>query len=84
VIAIVDAGRLYDPMANLLEEKGVPTFRTADAALRAFNVFCSETMKTRERSEIPTRVEAQAASLVSKVVSEVEAVRLRVLECAQR
>jgi acyl-CoA synthetase (NDP forming) len=60
-IAVVDAGRLYDPMANLLEEKGVPTFRTADEALRAFNVFCTETMKIRERSELPTAAEARAA-----------------------
>jgi acyl-CoA synthetase (NDP forming) len=51
-IAVIDAGRLYDPLANLLEEKGIPTFRTADEALRAFSVFCTETMKIRERPEL--------------------------------
>ena len=80
-IAVVDAGKLYDPMANLLEEKGVPTFRTADDALRAFNVFCSETMKSRKRSEMPTGAEARVASLASEVA---EVVRLPVLEYARR
>jgi acyl-CoA synthetase (NDP forming) len=33
-VAVVDAGRLYDPMAHRLEDGGVPTFRAADRALR--------------------------------------------------
>jgi len=40
-IAVVDAGPLYDPMARALEEGGVPTFRTADRALRLFGRFCA-------------------------------------------
>jgi hypothetical protein len=32
---VVDAGGPYDPMAAMLEEAGIPTFRTADRALRA-------------------------------------------------
>ena len=80
-VAVVDAGRLYDPMANLLEEKGVPTFRTADDALRAFNVFCTETMKIRDRSELPTAGGARVASPASEVA---EVVRLPVLEYARR
>ena len=64
-IAVVDAGRLYDPMANLLEEKGVPTFRTADDALQVFNLFCAETLKIRERSELPMAAETRAALLAS-------------------
>jgi acyl-CoA synthetase (NDP forming) len=39
-VAVVDAGPLYDPMAAVLEAAGVPTFRTADRALRLFEVFC--------------------------------------------
>ncbi len=39
--AVVDGGALYDPMARLLEENGIPTFRTADRALRLFGRFCS-------------------------------------------
>jgi len=36
-VTVVDAGDIYDPMARLLERNGVPTFRTADRALRLFN-----------------------------------------------
>jgi acyl-CoA synthetase (NDP forming) len=36
-VVVVDAGDLYDPMARRLERGGVPTFRTADRALRLFN-----------------------------------------------
>jgi acyl-CoA synthetase (NDP forming) len=39
-IAVVDAGPLYDAMARKLQEHGVPTFRTADRALRLFEVYC--------------------------------------------
>ncbi len=39
-VAVVDAGVLYDPFAQLLEAGGVPTFRAADRALRLLNVFC--------------------------------------------
>jgi 3-oxoacyl-ACP reductase-like protein len=39
---VVDAGAIYDPMARALEEAGIPTFRTADRALRLLNVYCAE------------------------------------------
>ncbi len=45
-VAVLDAGPLYDPMADALRAAGVPTFRTADRALRLFNVFCD----ARERA----------------------------------
>ncbi len=32
--AVVDGGPLYDPLCRLLEDGGIPTFRTADAAVR--------------------------------------------------
>jgi acyl-CoA synthetase (NDP forming) len=38
-VAVVDAGALYDPLADLLERHGVPTFRTADTALRILGIF---------------------------------------------
>ncbi|MCC6653168.1 MAG: CoA-binding protein, partial [Candidatus Eisenbacteria bacterium] len=38
-VAVVDAGALYDPMAAALEEGGIPTFRTADRALRLFGLW---------------------------------------------
>jgi acyl-CoA synthetase (NDP forming) len=50
-IAVIDAGSLYDPLANMLEENGIPTFRTADEALSTFNVFCTGAMEACERSE---------------------------------
>jgi acyl-CoA synthetase (NDP forming) len=33
-VAVVDAGTPYDPMVEVLEQGGIPTFRTADRALR--------------------------------------------------
>jgi acyl-CoA synthetase (NDP forming) len=39
-VMVVDAGRLYDPMAQALEEGGIPTFRTADRAVRLFGRYC--------------------------------------------
>ncbi len=39
-VAVVDGGPLFDPMARTLEERGVPTFRTADRAMRALQAWC--------------------------------------------
>ena len=41
-VAVVDAGTLYDPMAGALAAAGIPTFRTADRALRLLNVYCAD------------------------------------------
>ena len=38
-------GALYDEMARALLAAGIPTFRSADRALRLFNVFCAERMR---------------------------------------
>lgn len=40
-VAVVDAGRMYDPMAAALTDLGIPTFRTADRALRLLSIWCS-------------------------------------------
>ncbi|MBN1241268.1 MAG: acetate--CoA ligase family protein [Spirochaetales bacterium] len=40
-IAVVDSGSLYDPLADELGKRGVPTFRTADRALRMLNLWLS-------------------------------------------
>jgi acyl-CoA synthetase (NDP forming) len=45
-VAVVDAGSIYDPMAALLESGGVPTFRTADRALRLFNRWATAVART--------------------------------------
>jgi hypothetical protein len=46
-IVVVDAGALYDPLVELLEKGGVPTFRTADAALRLFDAYCAARLRQR-------------------------------------
>ena len=38
-IAVVDAGRMYDPMAAALTDLEIPTFRTADRALRLLSIW---------------------------------------------
>jgi acyl-CoA synthetase (NDP forming) len=44
-IAVVDAGSLYDPMAQMLEAGGLPTFRAADRALRLFAMWCAQRLR---------------------------------------
>jgi acyl-CoA synthetase (NDP forming) len=39
-IAVVDGGSIYDSMASELVRRGIPTFRTADRALRLFDRYC--------------------------------------------
>jgi acyl-CoA synthetase (NDP forming) len=34
-VAVIDGGRLYDPMADLLEASGIPVIRSMDRAVRA-------------------------------------------------
>jgi len=40
--AVVDAGASYDPMVQMLEEAGIPTFRSADRALQMLGRYCRE------------------------------------------
>ena len=44
-IAVVDGGPQYDPMANRLNEAGIPTFRRADRALRLFELYCANRLE---------------------------------------
>ncbi|MEI8333552.1 MAG: hypothetical protein WCH74_06830, partial [Chloroflexota bacterium] len=44
-VAVVDAGALYDAFVERLEDAGIPTFRTADAATRALAVVCDVTLR---------------------------------------
>ena len=39
-VTVVHAGPLYDPMVRILEEKGVPTFRSVDRAVRVLERYC--------------------------------------------
>ncbi len=54
-VAVVDAGRIYDAMARILEEGGVPTFRTADRALRLFNRWAAATRAGAVEREVAGR-----------------------------
>lgn len=38
-VVVVDGGRLYDPLASLLEAEGVPVFRGSDRAVRALGAY---------------------------------------------
>ncbi len=38
-VAVVDSGPLFDPLARALESRGIPTFRSADRALAALNLW---------------------------------------------
>ena len=41
----IDAGTLYDPMADQLEDAGVPVFRRADEAVRFLRAFVAERLR---------------------------------------
>ena len=46
-MTVVDAGPRYDPLARRLEAGGIPTFRTADAALRALGAVVEHRLNGR-------------------------------------
>lgn len=46
-VAVVDGGPRYDAMARRLERGGIPTFRTADRALRVLGRWCSWSLRHR-------------------------------------
>jgi len=39
-VAVIDGGPLYDPLVHLLEQHGVPVFRTMDQAIRRLERYC--------------------------------------------
>ncbi len=45
-VAVVDAGRPYDPMTDQLRGAGIPTFRTAERAVRLFEVFTARRLSS--------------------------------------
>jgi acyl-CoA synthetase (NDP forming) len=50
-VAVVDAGAVYDPFVSVLDRHGIPTFRTADTAMRLLNVFVA----ARQRAAAASR-----------------------------
>jgi hypothetical protein len=53
MVCVVDAGAAYDVMAALLVAQGLPTFRTADRAMKVFDRYCARRLaggaRTHER-----------------------------------
>ncbi len=48
VVVNVDAGTLYDPLAKMLEEAGLPVFRRSDEALRFLAKFIQVNLRAQE------------------------------------
>ena len=45
VVASIDCGSVYDPMARALEDKGIPTFRSADVAVKTLGLYVEGRLK---------------------------------------
>jgi acyl-CoA synthetase (NDP forming) len=57
VVTVVDAGRGYDALAEALNRRGLPCFRSADSALRYFQLYLnwhSPGVSSRGRGVAPT------------------------------
>jgi acyl-CoA synthetase (NDP forming) len=50
LLAVVDSGVLFDPLADALQAGGLPVFRSADRAVRALCRWVDVRSKNRERS----------------------------------
>jgi len=61
-VAVVDGGPLFDAMAERLEEGGIPTFRTADRALRALNRYVAEMRRRAEAARAGSKRPSTRAS----------------------
>lgn len=48
-VAVIDAGPLYDPLAVRLSAGGIPTFRSADRAMRLLSVFVEKRLAATRR-----------------------------------
>ena len=45
-VVSVDAGSLYDPLVKMMEEEGIPTFRSADRAIRVLGSYINYKLST--------------------------------------
>jgi acyl-CoA synthetase (NDP forming) len=50
-IAVIDAGSIYDPLVRCLQAAGIPTFRSADRALRLLNIFVGARFRDTLRAQ---------------------------------
>ncbi len=51
VIGVIDAGRLYEPMAETMEKGGLPIFRTCDAAVTTLAKYTRYRLRIAELGE---------------------------------
>ncbi len=49
IVFCVDAGEIYDPLVNLLQDHGAPTFRRIDRAMLALSEFVRDRLSLRQR-----------------------------------
>lgn len=47
IVVSIDCGSIFDPMAQAFEEKGLPTFRSADAAVRTMGRYLEGRLRNR-------------------------------------
>jgi acyl-CoA synthetase (NDP forming) len=50
-VAVIDAGPLYDPLAGHLAAAGIPTFRSADRAMRLMSLFVERRLRLSHRAQ---------------------------------
>jgi acyl-CoA synthetase (NDP forming) len=50
-VAVVDAGGLYDAMAAALERESIPTFRTADRAIRVLSLLARSKARATQAAQ---------------------------------
>jgi hypothetical protein len=44
-VVVVDGGPLYDDVRRVFHDHGIPTFGTADKALRLFSTYCESRLR---------------------------------------
>lgn len=50
-VAVIDAGPLYDALAGRLSAAGIPTFRSADRAMRLMSLFVERRLRLSSRAQ---------------------------------
>jgi len=49
----IDAGDIFDPVVNCLEQAGVPTFRRSDIAVKFLRKYINNRLKIRKQYQLP-------------------------------
>lgn len=63
LVAVIDCGALYDPLARMIRSAGVPVFRSGDQAVRSLGLYlCHRALRASSQAQTP--VEAPASKVV--------------------